>query len=85
MPFLRAGFRANNRVTGIRAFISHPRYVRAELRVFECGDYFWYGKQFIAWGDAIMFRDLIHVRGCWGLKQSEWPRANKKARDLRAF
>lgn len=55
--FLRAGFNARNFDTGIRAWTRHVRggkFAPAELRRFSSGDYFWYGKRFLVWGDTIV-------------------------------
>jgi hypothetical protein len=59
MPFLRAGFNGRNFDTGIRGWTrpidGHRRFAPAELRMFACGDYFWYGicrPRFLAWGEA---------------------------------
>lgn len=84
MPFLQAGFNAHNRVTGIRAITSHERSKRgwapAELRVFRSGDLFWYGRNFLAWGHTVYFRDLMRVDlwgkcgvNTWKLPQSRLP------------
>jgi hypothetical protein len=60
MPFLRAGFNPKNHDTGIRAATapagSRRGYEPAELRRFACGDYFWYGEGFIAWGECCVFK-----------------------------
>jgi hypothetical protein len=70
MPFLKAGFNAHNRCTGIFAFTTHRDGNRggvwpAELRQFDSGgDYFWFGDRgkglggFIAWGECV----VIHSR-----------------------
>lgn len=79
MPFLRAGFNARNIATGIMAWVlprSGGRYWEAaELRRFECGDHFWYGRSFIAWGECCAFRTHEQIRLPWkhqyGLPQSE--------------
>lgn len=57
MPFLRAGFNARNRDTGIRAWTRALRgstFAVGELRQFQCGDFFWYGDRpklgaFLVW------------------------------------
>lgn len=54
MPFLRAGFNGRNFHTGIRAWtrpLDGRKFAPAELRMFACGDFFWHGKGFIAWGE----------------------------------
>jgi hypothetical protein len=61
MPFLKAGFNPRNRDTGIRGWTRPARggrFMPAELRSFECGDYFWLdaGKKprFLAWGECVV-------------------------------
>ena len=62
MPFLRAGFNAHNTKTGIRGWTCHVHGNRAgfkpaELRRFDCGDYFWLGvlrPQFLVWGEQVV-------------------------------
>lgn len=62
MPFLRAGFNARNRDTGIRGwtrYIGGGQFAAAELRVFRCGDYFWMGDHpkggtFLEWGEQVV-------------------------------
>lgn len=70
MPFLRAGFNPNNTATGIRAWTSSVHgnargWQLAELRIFDCGDRFWYRKRrpgaFLAWGETCRFRDLLPI------------------------
>lgn len=74
MPFLQAGFDARNRVLGIRAMTRHERgprgYKPAELRIFVSGDYFWYGANFLSWGEHVYFHNFFYVAGCWNLPQS---------------
>lgn len=74
MPFLQADFNKRNRDTGIRAMTRHERSTRgcapAELRVFQCGDFFWLGDHFLSWGDYVYFRNFFHVGSSWGLPQS---------------
>ena len=62
MPFLRAGFNARNRDTGIRGWTRHvngSQFAVAELHVFQCGDFFWYGERqklgaFLVWGEQVV-------------------------------
>lgn len=68
MPFLRAGFNARNRDTGIRGWTRNAaggRFALAELRVFACGDFFWYGARFLAWGEQV-------VLGTWNDFELDW-------------
>lgn len=67
MPFLRAGFNPGNWKTGIRGWTrplqGRRSFAPAELRRFDCGDYFWLGIKkpaFLAWGDYV-------VLGSWGI------------------
>ena len=69
MPFLKAGFNARNRDTGIRGWTRHVNgrvFAPAELRVFLNGeDFFWFGERpklggFIVWGERV-------VLGSWGI------------------
>lgn len=86
MPFLKAGFNARNRDTGIRAFTASTTartgFKPAELRCFDCGDYFWLGVRkpsFLAWGENVVIgtylKGYVESRGGWGLEKSPWPRA----------
>ncbi len=67
MPFLRAGFNARNVVLDIFGWTrphgtNRSHFAPAELRRFDCGDYFWLGlrkPQFLAWGEQCVF-------GSWG-------------------
>ncbi len=57
MPFLRAGFNARNVDTGIRGWTRHvsgSQFAIAELRRFQCGDFFWYGRRFLVWGENVV-------------------------------
>lgn len=58
MPFLRAGFNGRNVDTGIRGWTrpldGQRGFAPAELRRFKCGDFFWYGKRFLAWGEQVV-------------------------------
>lgn len=57
MPFLKAGFNGRNYDTGIRGWTRHRdggKFKPAELRMFACGDYFWYGASFLAWGESVV-------------------------------
>ena len=62
MPFFQAGFNARNRDTGIRGWTRHARgrqFARAELRRWQCGDFFWIGDRpgkgtFIVWGEFVV-------------------------------
>ena len=81
MPFLRAGFNARNRKTRIRA-ITRPaeglaRQAPAELRQFECGDYFWFGQKFLAWGESCRFMTWpglgLPASVTWSLESSPIP------------
>lgn len=61
MPFLKAGFNGRNRDTGIRGWTRSARggpFKPAELRCFECGDYFWLDAgtptRFLAWGECVV-------------------------------
>lgn len=62
MPFLKAGFNARNTDTGIRGWTRHVRgkqFAPAELRRWQCGDYFWIGERhgkgtFIVWGEFVV-------------------------------
>lgn len=63
MPFLRAGFNARNRDTGVRGWTRHVdgrEFAAAELRRFQCGDFFWYGDRgpgkggFLVWGEQVV-------------------------------
>lgn len=61
---------ARNHDTGIRAVTRHERgnkrgWAPAQLRVFACGDRFWYGGNFLAWGENVYFRNLMEV-DFWG-------------------
>lgn len=73
MPFLQAGFNAGNFKTGIRAWTRHVRggtFAPAELRRFDCGDYFWLGLRrhaFLVWGEFV----VIGTRREFDLKH-EW-------------
>lgn len=63
MPFLQAGFNGRNYRTGIKGWTRPARggrFAPAELRLFECGDFFWYGARFLAWGEQV-------VLGSWGI------------------
>jgi len=60
VPFLRAGFNAHNTITGIMGWTRPPerpgQFAVAQLRRFDCGDYFWYGRHrrhgaFLVWGE----------------------------------
>jgi hypothetical protein len=82
MPFSQAGINLRNRNTGIRGFISHVRGNRggfkpAELRIFACGDRFWCGQDFIAWGECVYFATILagyrEYRRGWQYPQSELP------------
>ena len=80
VPFLRAGFNASNRDTGIRGWtrpLDGGKHAPAELRQFACGDYFWYGERFLAWGERCVLGSHwgIDLPGHWqrGLPQSELP------------
>lgn len=77
MPFLRAGFNAQNRDTGIRGWTRHVdgnRFAPAELRQFRCGDFFWYGARFLAWGEQVVLGSRNELDLPWnaqyGLAQS---------------
>lgn len=66
MPFLQAGFNGRNYKTGIRAWTRHVRgssFAPAELRYFECGDFFWLGKNFLSWGECV----VIGTHWCFDL------------------
>lgn len=57
MPFLKAGFNGRNYKTGIRGWTRPARggkFAPAELRIFECGDFFWLGDRFLAWGENVV-------------------------------
>jgi len=64
MPFLQAGFNAANYKTGIRGWTRHVRddkrrFAPAELRRFDCDDYFWFGERrdgtgFVSWGECVV-------------------------------
>lgn len=59
MPFLKAGFNGANYKTGIKGWTRPERggkFAPAELRQFECGDYFWLGVRhgFVAWGECVV-------------------------------
>lgn len=61
MPFLRAGFNARSRDTGIRAWTRHVegrKFAPAELRQFSAGDYFWLdvekSPRFLSWGEQVV-------------------------------
>lgn len=72
MPFLRAGFNARNTDTGIRGWTRQARggrFALAELRRFGCGDYFWYGARFLAWGEQV-------VLGTWRAFDLPWAYQN---------
>lgn len=81
MPFLRAGFNGKNRDTGIRGWTrpanGERRFEPAELRAFRCGDYFWYGRRFLAWGEQCVLGTWrsFDLRWEWqyGLPQSRLP------------
>lgn len=81
MPFLRAGFNARNRDTGIRGWTrpygGRSRFAPAELRLFTCGDFFWYGARFLAWGEqcALGSHWAFDLPSAWqyGLPKSRLP------------
>lgn len=62
MPFLKAGFNARNRDTGVRGWTRHANgreFAPAELRRFQCGDFFWLGDRpklgsFLVWGELVV-------------------------------
>lgn len=68
MPFLRAGFNARNRDTGIRGWTRHvdgKQFAPAELRRFQCGDFFWLGERpklgtFLVWGEQVVMGSHWH-------------------------
>jgi hypothetical protein len=62
--FLQAGFNGRNYRTGILGWTRHVRdpkrrFLPAQLRQFECGDYFWHGDHpdgggFMSWGEQVV-------------------------------
>lgn len=81
MPFLRAGFNARNFDTGIRGWTrpynGSASFAPAELRMFACGDLFWYGARFLSWGEQVVLGTYRTFDLPWnwqhGLPQSKLP------------
>lgn len=88
MPFLRAGFNARSRDTGIRGWTRHVddekrRFAVAELRVFvPGGDYFWLDAaerpRFLSWGEQVVLGSIgIDLPYEW---QGPLPKCNLETR-----
>ncbi len=84
MPFLKAGFNARHRETGIRAWTrpaAGGEYAAAELLLFAGGDYAWHGERFLAWGEACVIGTVVDLAEAlyktgfvdFGLPQSALP------------
>lgn len=98
MPFLKAGFSARNRDTGIRGWTRHVTgrtFAPAELRRFACGDLFWLGERmvkgemrsFLVWGDEVVIgsRPEFSLPMEWqhGLPQSVIPSPERRPRPVK--
>jgi len=70
MPFLKAGFNARHRRTGIKGWTRHvdgKRFEPAELIVFECGDFAWLGigERFLAWSEKVVLGTRLDLPWDW--------------------
>jgi hypothetical protein len=96
MPFLQAGFNAHNTKTGIRGWTRNAAgnrhgFAPAELRRFDCGDYFWLGDgprgAFLRWGEQIVlgswYEFTLPHEHQWNLPQCDLDTRRERGRWVR--
>lgn len=88
--FLQAGFNGRNYRTGISGWTRHVRdekrrFRPAQLREFECGDFFWTGKHpdgggFMAWGEEVVLGTHYGFELAWEY-QNQLPQCDIETRE----